>query len=126
MTAPWQATASNPRLIVNIWKLQRDPRVWADPLEFRPERFLTSHKDFDVRGRHFELLPFGGGRRICPGITFALQLTAHALASLLHGFGIETVSDEAVDMTGSLGATNIKSTPLEVLLTPRLVPGAYA
>ncbi|KAL6545588.1 hypothetical protein OROGR_009462 [Orobanche gracilis] len=113
------------RLIVNVWKLHRDHRVWVDPLEFRPDRFLTSHKDFDVRGRHFELLPFGAGRRICPGIGFALQLTTHALASLLHGFDIETVSDEAVDMTGSLGATNIKSTPLEVLLRPRLLPGAY-
>ncbi|KAL6517961.1 hypothetical protein OROMI_033662 [Orobanche minor] len=93
------------RLIVNIWKLQRDPRVWNSG----PRDFLRAIKIL-----------------ICPGITFALQLTAHALATLLHGFDIETVSDEAVDMTGSLGATNIKSTPLEVLLTPRLLPGAYA
>ncbi|KAK6131157.1 hypothetical protein DH2020_035097 [Rehmannia glutinosa] len=114
------------RLIINTWKLHRDPRVWADPLEFKPERFLTTHRDIDVRGQHFEFLPFGCGRRICPGISLALQMTELALASLLHGFEIETVSDEAVDMTGSLGATNMKATPLEVLLTPRLSPELYA
>ncbi|KAI3465031.1 hypothetical protein Pfo_021694 [Paulownia fortunei] len=114
------------RLIVNVWKLHRDPRVWADPLEFQPERFLTSHKEVDVRGQHFELLPFGGGRRVCPGISFALQLTELALACFLHGFDIETLSDEPVDMTGSLGSTNMKATPLLVLLTPRLSPNLYA
>ncbi|KAK6131162.1 hypothetical protein DH2020_035096 [Rehmannia glutinosa] len=37
-------------LFVNTWKIQRDPRVWADPLEFRPDRFLTTHKEIDVQG----------------------------------------------------------------------------
>ncbi|KAL6552406.1 hypothetical protein OROHE_007770 [Orobanche hederae] len=97
------------RLIMNVWKLHRDPRVWDDPLVFRPERFLTSHKEIDVGGTHFELLPFGGGRRVCPGTAYVLQLTVHALAGLLHGFDMETVSGEAVDMTESLGATNMKS-----------------
>ncbi|KAL7155167.1 hypothetical protein ABFS83_03G057300 [Erythranthe nasuta] len=115
------------RLFVNIWKLHRDQRVWPEPLEFKPERFLTTHKEVDVRGNHFELLPFGGGRRVCPGIAFALQMSEYALASLLHGFDIETVPfGEGVDMTGSFGATNMKVTPLEVALTPRLSPHLYA
>ncbi|KAL7155171.1 hypothetical protein ABFS83_03G057600 [Erythranthe nasuta] len=114
-------------LIVNVWKLHRDPQVWSDPLEFKPERFLTSRKEVDVRGHHFELLPFGGGRRVCPGISFALQVTEYSLASLLHGFDIETVPfGEGVDMTGSFGTTNMKATPLEVVLTPRLSPNLYA
>ncbi|KAL0351937.1 UNVERIFIED_CONTAM: cytochrome [Sesamum calycinum] len=77
------------RLMVNIWKLHRDPQVWDDPLEFRPERFLAKHKEVDVQGKNFELLPFGGGRRICPGISFGLRFMELTLASFLHGFEIE-------------------------------------
>ncbi|MBA0691633.1 hypothetical protein Goari_009250 [Gossypium aridum] len=113
------------RLIVNIWKLQRDPGVWSDPLEFKPERFLTSHQDIDVKGQHFELIPFGAGRRLCPGINFGLQMTQLVLATFLHGFHILTPSNEPVDMTGSPGLTNIKATPLEILLKPRLSPSLY-
>ncbi|KAK4429088.1 cytochrome [Sesamum alatum] len=113
------------RLMVNLWKLHRDPRIWTNPLEFRPERFLLEHKEIDVRGKHFELLPFGGGRRICPGISFGLRVTGLALANFLHGFEIEKFSDEAVDMTGSFGTTNVKVTPLEVLLKPRLSSNLY-
>ncbi|KAL0438630.1 UNVERIFIED_CONTAM: Protopine 6-monooxygenase [Sesamum latifolium] len=113
------------RLMVNIWKLHRDPRVWADPLEFRPERFLTKHKEVDVQGKHFELLSFGGGRRICPGIYFALRFTELTLASFLHGFEIEKLLDETIDMTGTFGSTNMKATPLEVFLKPRLSPNLY-
>lgn len=113
------------RLIVNIWKLQRDPGVWSDPLEFKPERFLTSHQDIDVKGQHFELIPFGAGRRLCPGISFGLQMTQLVLATFLHGFHISTPSNEPVDMTGSPGLTNIKATPLEILLKPRLSPSLY-
>ncbi|KAF9587954.1 hypothetical protein IFM89_006279 [Coptis chinensis] len=61
-------------VIVNLWKLPRDPQVWSDPLEFRLERFITSHMDVDVRGQHFELIPFGSRRRSCPGISFAIQV----------------------------------------------------
>uniref|UniRef100_A0A2N9GV53 Cytochrome P450 n=1 Tax=Fagus sylvatica TaxID=28930 RepID=A0A2N9GV53_FAGSY len=108
------------RLMVNLWKLQTDPRTWSEPLEFKPERFLTSHKDIDLKGHHFELLPFGSGRRACPGMAFGLQMTSLALASLLHAFEISTSSNEMVDMTGSLGLTNFKATPLDVLVKPRL------
>ncbi|KAL3022803.1 hypothetical protein AAZX31_04G034800 [Glycine max] len=47
--------------------------------EFQPERFLSTHKDMDVKGQDFELLSFGGGRRSCPGISFGLQMTHLAL-----------------------------------------------
>ncbi|GKV04727.1 hypothetical protein SLEP1_g16840 [Rubroshorea leprosula] len=113
------------RLIVNLWKMQRDPRVWSDPLEFRPERFLTTHKDIDVKGQHFELLPFGGGRRLCPGVTFGLQMTQLVLASLLQAFDISTPGNASVDMTESPGLTNIKATPLEIMVKPRLSFSLY-
>ena len=62
------------RLITNIWKIHTDSNAWEDPLEFKPERFFTTHKDIDIKGRHFKLLPFGGGRRMCHGISFSLQM----------------------------------------------------
>lgn len=108
------------RLIVNLWKLHRDPDVWSNPCEFRPERFLGSYKNFDVRGQNFEYIPFGSGRRMCPGVTFALQVIGLVLASLLHGFEVEPISDGPVDMTEDLGLTYVKKFPLDVLLSPRL------
>ncbi|KZV33807.1 hypothetical protein F511_30818 [Dorcoceras hygrometricum] len=107
-------------LTINLWKVHRDPSVWSDPLEFNPDRFLTEYRDVDLRGQHFQFLPFGVGRRICPGITYALQFMELALATLLHGFDLETPGNDVVDMTGSLGSTNMKASPLLLNLTPRL------
>lgn len=113
------------RVIVNLWKIQTDPRVWPYPLEFKPERFLTTHKDIDVKGQNFELIPFASGRRACPGISFALQMLHFTLASLIHAFEMSTPSNAPVDMTASFGLTNIKSTPLDVVLKPRLPLNLY-
>lgn len=113
------------RLMVNIWKIQRDEKLWPEPHEFRPERFLTRHKDVDMKGHNFELMPFGSGRRACPGIPIALRMVHLTLASLLHCFEVTRPSDEEIDMTESPGLTNIKATPLEVHLTPRLRPEVF-
>ncbi|KAJ4701841.1 Cytochrome P450 [Melia azedarach] len=113
------------RLIVNVWKIQRDPSVWKNPSAFEPERFLTSHTDVDVRGQQFELIPFGSGRRSCPGTSFALQVLHLTLARLLHAFELETPLEQPVDMTESPGLTIHKATPLEVLLSPRLPAKRY-
>ena len=113
------------RLLVNLWKLMRDPNVWEKPSEFVPERFLNEHADFDVRGQDFEFIPFASGRRMCPGVTFALQILHLALARLLHGFELGTVSDKPVDMTESPALTLPKATPLEVTVTPRLSSKLY-
>ncbi|KAK7310880.1 hypothetical protein RJT34_08658 [Clitoria ternatea] len=108
------------RFILNVWKLHRDPRVWSDPLKFLPERFLTTHRDVDVKGQHFELLPFGGGRRSCPGISFGLQMTQLALAAFLQAFEFTTPSNAQVDMSATIGLTIMKTTPFEILAKPRL------
>ncbi|XP_038899384.1 cytochrome P450 CYP82D47-like [Benincasa hispida] len=113
------------RLIVNVQKLQRDPQIWEDPSKFHPERFLTTHKDIDVRGQNLQLIPFGSGRRMCPGISFALQLMHLTLANLLHGFEISRPSKELLDMEESVGMTSIKKNPLKVVLTPRLSAQVY-
>lgn len=113
------------RLLVNIWKSHYDPKIWPNPHEFKPERFLTTHKDVDVRGNHFELIPFGSGRRMCPGVSLGLQVVQYMLAMLLQGFKINRPSDEPIDMSESFGLTILKASPLEVHLTPRLNSNLY-
>ncbi|KAF7829717.1 cytochrome P450 82A3-like [Senna tora] len=117
--------AKGTRLITNLWKIQTDPRVWSEPLEFKPERFLTTHKDVDVRGHHFELIPFGCGRRICPGISFGLQTIHLTLATFLHSFEFSRPSHEPIDMTEVFGLTTMKATPLQALIKPRLSSHLY-
>ncbi|KAK2648076.1 hypothetical protein Ddye_015565 [Dipteronia dyeriana] len=113
------------RLLVNLWKIHRDPSVWSEPCEFRPERFLTTHKDFHVRGHNFEYMPFSGGRRMCPGVSFGLQVAQLTLASLLHAFDLETPFDETVDMREGMGLIINKISPLHVLLSPRFSASVY-
>ncbi|KAH9767463.1 Xanthotoxin 5-hydroxylase CYP82C4 [Citrus sinensis] len=113
------------QLFVNAWKIQRDPCVWEEPCQFQPERFLTTHKDIDVRGQNLELIPFGSGRRMCPAVSYGLQVMQLMLASLVHGFDFTTPSGEPVDMAETMGLTSAKATPLEVLVSPRLSASSY-
>ncbi|KAJ9166158.1 hypothetical protein P3X46_020944 [Hevea brasiliensis] len=115
----------NTWLMVNVWKIQRDPSVWPDPTEFKPERFLTTHKNVDVRSQNFELLPFGGGRRACPAASYVLHIVHLTLATLLQAFEISTPTDAAIDMTPGAGLANMKTTPLEAVVSPRLPPCCY-
>ncbi|KAI3937150.1 hypothetical protein MKW92_040022 [Papaver armeniacum] len=108
------------RLMVNISKVQRDPQVWTSPSEFKPERFLTSGEVDVSRDHSFQFMPFGGGRRSCPGTSLSLQVVHLALARLIHGFEFKTPSGTPTDMTESPGLTNVKATPLDVLVTPHL------
>lgn len=113
------------RLILNLHKIHRDPLVWPEMSEFRPERFLTTHKHVNLRGQNFELIPFSSGRRMGPGVSLALQVMGLVLGSFLHAFDIMTPGDEAVDMEETMGATNLKASPLEVLITPRIPDHIY-
>ncbi|VAI32961.1 unnamed protein product [Triticum turgidum subsp. durum] len=72
------------RVLINVWAIGRDPEVWAEPEVFMPERFLDREVDF--RGRAFEFIPFGSGRRACPGMPLAVTVVPMVLASLLHEF----------------------------------------
>ncbi|KAM6589425.1 hypothetical protein CsatA_012030 [Cannabis sativa] len=69
---------------VNVWAIGRDPRYWQNPEEFFPERFSDS--SIDYKGQHFELLPFGAGRRGCPGIYTTMTMVELTLANLLNCF----------------------------------------
>ena len=105
------------RLIMNLSKIQKDPRIQLDSIEFQPERFLINHKNVDPQGKHFEFIPFGAGQRTCPRIAFGLQILYLTLASFLHAFDFSTPSNEQVDMRESLELTNMKSIPLEVFIS---------
>lgn len=72
--------ARGTQVIINAWAIGRDPLSWEKPEEFLPERFLNNSIDF--KGNHFELIPFGSGRRICPGILFAMKINELLLANL--------------------------------------------
>ncbi|XP_044961422.1 zealexin A1 synthase-like [Hordeum vulgare subsp. vulgare] len=69
---------------INIFAISRDPRYWINPEEFMPERFEKNNVNY--KGTYFEFIPFGAGRRQCPGIQFSLAITEMALANLLYHF----------------------------------------
>ncbi|KDP45300.1 hypothetical protein JCGZ_15165 [Jatropha curcas] len=115
------------RIFANLWKLHRDPNVWSNPDEFLPERFLANEgKNVDFSGQNFEYIPFGSGRRSCPGINFAIQAIQMTVARLLQAFSFTTPFGQAVDMTHEgIGITLPKATPLEIQITPRLSSELY-
>ncbi|XP_074287937.1 cytochrome P450 736A117-like [Silene latifolia] len=105
--------ASKTMVIINAWAIQRDPDIWEEPEVFRPERFLDSSVDF--KGQDFELIPFGGGRRICPGITFAMTNNELVLANLVCKFNWslpEGAPSETLDMSEGTGLTIRMKNPL--------------
>ncbi|KAI3740886.1 hypothetical protein L2E82_31361 [Cichorium intybus] len=110
---------SETRVIVNFWAIARDPVSWKDPDVFNPERFKDETKDF--KGHDFEYIPFGAGRRVCPGISLGMATTELSLASLLYHFDWKLPYEEKpedVDMTETCGMTCYKTSSL--LLVPTL------
>ncbi|CAL4926065.1 unnamed protein product [Urochloa decumbens] len=103
-------------VLVNIWALARDERHWPNaPEEFRPDRYQCESRGVDLKGTNFELLPFGAGRRICPGLAFGLANIELALASLLFHFDWEVpgLSDPTdLDMTDIFSANTRRKADL--------------
>ena len=104
------------QVLVNAWAIGRDTSTWDDPYSFKPERFLGS--DVDVKGRNFELIPFGAGRRICPGLPLAIRMLYLMLGSLIKSFDWKLdnkVTSGNIDMEEKFGITLQKAQPLRVV-----------
>ncbi|KAI5674713.1 hypothetical protein M9H77_15077 [Catharanthus roseus] len=107
------------KIIVNAWAINRDSRYWQDAESFIPERFLDSSVDY--KGTHFEYIPFGAGRRICPGMTSGLANVEVILAKLLYQFNWDLpdgMEPEGLDMTEASGLTARRKADL--YLVPKL------
>ncbi|EFJ11032.1 hypothetical protein SELMODRAFT_18539, partial [Selaginella moellendorffii] len=111
---------SSSTVLINAYAIARDSSAWGDDaLLFRPERFLGT--DLDIRGRDFEAVPFGSGRRQCPGMALALTTVHLTLANLLHGFEWREPSGESIDTSNEqYGLTLLMANKLRLISTPRL------
>ncbi|RLN34399.1 flavonoid 3-monooxygenase [Panicum miliaceum] len=115
------------RVLVSVWSIGRDPALWDAPEEFMPERFLGSK--LDVKGQDYELLPFGSGRRMCPGYSLGLKVIQVSLANLLHGFAWslpDGVTKEELSMEEIFGLSTPRKFPLEAVVEPKLPAHLYA
>jgi len=98
----------------------RDPRVWEDPMEFKPERFLQAD-DFDITGtKEIKMMPFGAGRRICPGYNLALLHLEYFVANLVWNFNWKIPEGGHVDLSEKTEFTVVMKNPLQVRISPRI------
>ncbi|CAI9095153.1 OLC1v1031032C1 [Oldenlandia corymbosa var. corymbosa] len=107
------------RVLVNAWAVGRDPSYWDDPESFKPERFENSGTDFS--GNHFAYIPFGSGKRMCPGMSFGLANVYLPLTLLLYHFDWKLpngLKPNDLDMAESVGLATSRVKPL--LLIPTL------
>ncbi|TYI72880.1 hypothetical protein E1A91_D07G090300v1 [Gossypium mustelinum] len=100
-------------VLMNAWSIHRDPQLWDDPTSFKPERFENDDS------QSHKIMPFGLGRRACPGSGLALRVIGLTLGSLIQCFDWERVDGKQIDMTEGIGGTMPKAHPLEALCKAR-------
>ena len=101
-----------------------NPKIWEDPMEFRPERFLMNNNNgeaFDITGsREIKMMPFGAGRRICPGYGLAMLHLEYFVANLVWNFEWKAVEGDEVDLSEKQELTTVMKNPLQVLIYSRM------
>ncbi|KAK8988847.1 hypothetical protein V6N11_030221 [Hibiscus sabdariffa] len=100
-------------LFVNAWTIQRDPKLWEDATKFMPERFKSGEPE------GYKLIPFGVGRRACPGSVLGRKVVGLVLGALIQSFEWNRIGGEEIDMKEGRGLTMPKAEPLEALCSPR-------
>lgn len=105
-------------LMVNAWAIQNDPRYWEDAAEFKPERFEGS--DHGSRGG-CKMIPFGSGRRRCPGEGLAMRILGLGLGSIFQCFDWERDGAGLVDMSEGAGVSLPRAAPLMAYCKARSV-----
>ncbi|XP_023771476.1 flavonoid 3'-monooxygenase CYP75B137 [Lactuca sativa] len=103
---------------LNVWAIHRDPQNWSNPLEFKPERFLNGKWDYS--GNNFKYLPFGSGRRMCPGVNLGEKMLMYTVASLLHSFEWSFPEGEELELSDEYGFLTKKRKPLMVIPSQKL------
>ncbi|XP_022854972.1 cytochrome P450 84A1-like [Olea europaea var. sylvestris] len=109
-------------VLINVWAIGHDSNTWGDPDSFKPSRFMKDGVP-DFKGNDFEFIPFGSGRRSCPGMQLALYEMDMVLAHLLHCFSWELpdgMKPSELDMDDVFGLTVPRATRLVALPSPRL------
>ncbi|KAK4490688.1 hypothetical protein RD792_001382 [Penstemon davidsonii] len=115
------------RVMINAWAIGRDKCAWEDAESFKPSRFLKEGVP-DFKGSNFEFIPFGSGRRSCPGMQLGLYAMETAVAHLLHCFNWELpdgMKPSELDMGDVFGLTAPRATRLVAVPSPRLQCGVY-
>ncbi|XP_042012214.1 cytochrome P450 76T24-like [Salvia splendens] len=109
----------NAQILINVWASGRDSNIWKNPNEFLPERFLNENGNVDFKGRDFELIPFGAGRRICPGLPLADRMVHLMLVTFVGNYEwkLENIKPEEMDMNENFGITLQKAVPLKAIPT---------
>ncbi|KAJ8505946.1 hypothetical protein OPV22_006832 [Ensete ventricosum] len=102
--------------MVNMWAITHDESIWAEPDEFKPERF--TEEDVNILGSDLRLTPFGAGRRVCPGKAMGLATVHLWLARLLHSFNW-VPADGGVDLSERLRMSLEMEKPLVCRAVPR-------
>lgn len=107
------------QILVNVWAISRDPKIWDDPLNFKPERFIGSKLTY--KGKDFEYLPFGGGRRMCPADAMASKTILLTVASLILNFDwfLPSMNHGDIDMDEEMDIPMRKKESLHVTLKLR-------
>ncbi|KAJ3680101.1 hypothetical protein LUZ60_016379 [Juncus effusus] len=113
------------RVMINVWAIGRDKSAWKDADSFKPDRFAAGSDgaNIDFKGNFFELLPFGSGRRSCPGMQLGLYAVELAVANLMHCFDWtlpDGMKPSELDMDDVFGLTIPRAVQLMAVTSPRL------
>ncbi|CAN1809183.1 Desmethyl-deoxy-podophyllotoxin synthase [Linum perenne] len=111
------------RIIINAWAIARDHPNWVEPEKFVPERFMlddNGSSDY-TKGLDFSMIPFGSGRRMCPGVQYGMTILSLCLANLVYCFDWELlrgVTTQNLDMSEDFGIVVRRKNQLVLMVVP--------